>query len=278
MNKNYLMDQLWGTYVVLKKEFFQQLKSIRMIILIIIFSLLVLLVVFSTFMLMGMNPDLVPSDLSELMINQGPVFILGSIVGMIFFIGPITALALSFDIIVKEKIENSIGLLLCRPVSRRSIAFGKFLGTISALAVPIVIVNTIAIIIIAFISEKGIAFAQAGGFILLTLIFLATYSAIGQLISSSVRTTTTSILLGIVIWIFLPVIVSILSVYLSDFSSHIALLNPSVSYSVCVDSVLGTYKEGLSQDINLIGYYITFILWLIIPLFLAIEIFQRKEE
>lgn len=278
MNKQYLTDQLWSIYVVLKKEFFQQLKSIRMIILMIIFSLLVLLVLFGTFMLMGSSSNLVPADVSELMIKQGPIFILGSIVAMIFFIGPITALALSFDSIVREKIENSLGLLLCRPISRRSIAAGKFLGTIGALAVPVVIVNTIAIIIIVFLSEKGISFSQAGGFILYTLIFLATYSAIGQLISSSVKTTTTSILLGIVFWIFLPVIVSILSAYFSDFSSHIALLNPSDSYSVCVSSVLGTYTESSARDIPLIGYYITFLMWLFIPLFLAIEIFHRKEE
>lgn len=271
-------DSLWGIYVVFKKEFFMHLKSVRMIILMIIFALLVLLTVFGTFMLMGMSADLVPSDLSEIMIEQGPVFILSSIVGMVFFIGPITALALSFDTIVKEKIQNSISLLLCRPVSRRSIAIGKFLGILSALALPIVLVNTIAIIIIIALSEKGITFTQAGGFLLFTLIFLATYSAIGQLISSTVKTTTTSILLGIVIWIFLPVIVSILSVFLSDFSSQIELLNPATSYSNCVNHALGTFSESASQVVPLWGHYMTFVLWLIIPLFLAVEIFHRKEN
>jgi ABC-type transport system involved in multi-copper enzyme maturation permease subunit len=212
------------------------------------------------------------------MIEQGPVFILSSIVGTVFFIGPITALALSFDTIVKEKIDKSISLLLCRPISRRSIATGKFLGILTALAVPVVSVNTIAIIIIATLSEKGITFTQAGGFLLYTLIFLATYIAIGQLISSSVKTTTTSILLGIVIWIFLPVIVSILSVFLRDFSSQIELLNPSTSYSTCVSHILGTFSESSSQVIPLWGFYLTFILWLIIPLLLAIEIFHRKEN
>ena len=276
MDKNF-SDTLWGIYVVFKKEFLTHLKSIRMIILMFIFSLLVLLTVFGTFMLMGTSSE-VPSDISEIMIEQGPVFVLGLIVGMMFFIGPITALALSFDIIVKEKIDNSIGLLLCRPISRRSVAIGKFLGTLSALTVPVVIVNTIAVLIIMALSEKGIAFTQAGGFLLYTLIFLAIYIAIGQLISSTVKTTTTSILLGIVIWFFLPVIVSILSAFLNDFSSQIELLTPSTSYSICVNHALGTFSESLSQIIPLWGYYLTFVLWLVIPLVLAIEVFHRKED
>ena len=125
--KQELFDNIWGIFVIFKREFLFNLKSIRMIILMIIFTLLVLLTVFGSYMLMGMSNDMVGPEISELMIKQGPVFILSSIAGMIGFIGPITALALSFDTIVKEKNQNSIGLLLCRPVGKRSIAFGKFL-------------------------------------------------------------------------------------------------------------------------------------------------------
>lgn len=273
-----LNDQMWTIFVLFKKEFFSHLKSVRMIILMVIFSLLVLLTVYGTFMLMGMSEAFVPPDVSEIMIEQGPIFILSSIVGMIFFIGPITALALSFDTIVREKIENSLHLLLCRPISRRSIAIGKFLGILGALALPIIVVNSIAIVVIIFLSDKGISFTQIGGFLLFTLIFLAIYSAIGQLISSSVKTTTTSLLLGIVIWIFLPVIVSILSVFLSDFSGHIELLNPSAPYNVCVGHALGTLTNEASLSIPLWGYYLSFILWLFIPLIISIEIFNRKED
>lgn len=273
-----LNDQMWAIFVLFKKEFLSHLKSVRMIILMVIFSLLVLLTVYGTFMLMGMSDAFIPPDVSEIMIEQGPIFILSSIVGMIFFIGPITALALSFDTIVKEKIENSLHLLLCRPISRRSIAIGKFLGILGALALPIILVNSIAIVIIIFLSEKGISLTQIGGFLLFTLMFIAIYSAIGQLLSSSVKTTTTSLLLGIVVWIFLPVIVSILSVFLSDFSGYIELLNPSTPYNVCVGYALGTLTDITSLDIPLWGYYLSFILWLFIPLLLSIEIFNRKED
>lgn len=269
---------MWTIFVLFKKEFFSHLKSVRMIILMVIFSLLVLLTVYGTFMLMGMSDNFIPPDVSEIMIDQGPIFILSSIVGMIFFIGPITALALSFDTIVREKIENSLHLLLCRPISRRSIAIGKFMGILGALALPIILVNSIAIIIIIIASDKGIAFSQIVGFLLFTLIFISIYSAIGQLLSSSVKTTTTSLLLGIVVWIFLPVIVSILTVFLGNFAGHIELLNPSTSYNVCVSHALGTLTDASSLKIPLWGHYLTFILWLFIPLILSIEIFNRKED
>lgn len=276
--KQDLYDNIWGIFVIFKREFLFNLKSVRMIILMIIFTLLVLLTVFGSFMLMGMSSDMVGPEIAELMIKQGPVFILSSIVGMVAFIGPITALALSFDTIVKEKNQNSIGLLLCRPIGKRSIAFGKFLGIISALSLPVILVNTIAIIVIIILSGKSIAFSQVGGFILYTLIFLAIYASIGQFISSIVKTTTTAILLGIVLWIFLPVIVSIIGMYISNISSQIALLNPSTSYSTCISHALGTFNESSSQAFPLWVSYISFILWFIIPLFLAIEIFHRKED
>jgi len=273
-----LYDNIWGIFVIFKREFLFNLKSIRMVILMIIFTLLVLLTVFGSYMAMGMSSDTVGPELSELMIKQGPVFILSAIVTMVILFGPLIPLALSFDTIVKEKNQNSIGLLLCRPVGKRSIAIGKFLGIIGALSLPIILVNTIAIIVIMILSGKGIAFNQAGGFILYTLIFLAIYASLGQLISSVVKTTTTAILLGIVLWIFLPAIVQIIGMYISNISSQIALFNPSTPYSTCISHALGTFNESSSQAVPLWAYYISFILWLIIPLFLAIEIFHRKED
>jgi ABC-type transport system involved in multi-copper enzyme maturation permease subunit len=281
MDKRFL-DTLWGIYVVFKKEFLTNLKSIRMIILMSLFSLFVLLTVYTSYLLMGFAGGLQDADLSEIIINQGPVFILGMVVGVVSFIGPIIALALSFDTIVKEKIQNSISLLLCRPVSKRSIATGKYLGILSALAVPVFLVNVIAIIIIGFLSGKNITFTQALGFIIFTLIFLATYAAIGQMISSLVKTTGTAILAGIGIWflfwMFLPIITAIIGFVGTSISDQIGLINPATSYSACVNSVLGLNDNISNTVIPLWGYYATFVIWFIGSFLLSVEIFNRKEN
>ena len=277
MNK-LIFDQLWGTFVVFKKEFFSTLKSVRMIILMILFALLVLGTVYGGLSLMSMaetNPDI---DFSELMINQGPVFILSMVAGIVSFFGPIIAIALSFDTIVKEKIQNSMSLLICRPVSKRSIATGKFLGIVAALCIPVTIITYLAVLIISAQSGKGIEFGQAGGFIFFTLIFLIIYAAIGQLISSFVKTTTTSILIGIAIWIFLLVIGGVIGYFIPDFSEQISLINPSTPYLIATSHALGTLEEASVEVISLGGYYLTFVLWLIVPLFLAIELFNRLEN
>lgn len=277
MNKLFF-DQLWGIYVVFKKEFFSTLKSVRMIILMILFALFVLGTVYGGLTLINLAESSPDIDLSELMINQGPVFILSMVAGIISFFGPIISIALSFDTIVKEKIQNSISLLICRPVSKRSIATGKFLGIVLALCIPVIIVTYLAVLIISVQSGKGIEFGQAGGFIFFTLLFLIIYAAIGQLISSITKTTTTAILMGIVIWIFLLVIGGVIGYFIPDFSNQISLINPSTPYGVAVSHALGTLEETSVEVISLGGYYLTFIIWLVIPIFLAIELFNKIEN
>ncbi len=267
-----------GIYVITKREFFMNLKSIRMIILMIIFTLFILFSVYVGSFVMGIISDMPDLNINNL--EQGPVFILFFVSSFISFIGPIIAIILSFDVIVREKIQNSLGLLLCRPVSRRTIALGKFLGVIGAMALPIIIVNIIAIIVISAISGKGIEVSQAGGFIILTLLFLAIYVAIAQLISSISKTTTTAILGGISIWflfwLLLPIITEIIPSSDKSINRYIELINPGTSYSQCISDVLGG-STG-SPPIPLWGYYILLILWLFGILILAIEIFERKEE
>jgi ABC-type transport system involved in multi-copper enzyme maturation permease subunit len=200
------------------------------------------------------------------------------VAGIISFFGPIISIALSFDTIVKEKIQNSISLLICRPVSKRSIATGKFLGIVLALCIPVTIVTYLAVLIISVQSGKGIEFGQAGGFIFFTLLFLIIYAAIGQLISSITKTTTTAILMGIVIWIFLLVIGGVIGYFVPDFSDQISLINPSTPYGVTISHALGTLEEASVEVISLGGYYLTFVIWLVFPIFLAIELFNRIEN
>ena len=277
MNKLFL-DQLWGTYVVFKKEFFSTLKSVRMIILMILFTLFVLGTVYGGLTLIDIAESSPDIDFSDLMINQGPVFILSLVTGIISLFGPIISIALSFDTIVKEKIQNSISLLICRPVSKRTIATGKFLGIVAALCIPVIIVTYLAILIISVQSGKGIEFGQASGFIFFTLLFLIIYAAIGQLVSSITKTTTTAILTGIFIWIFLLVIGGVIGYFIPDFSNQISLINPSTPYGVAVSHALGTLEETSVEVISLGGYYLTFVIWLVIPLSLAIELFNRIEN
>ena len=273
-------DNLWGLFVVFKREFFANLKSIRMMILMVIFTLFVLFSIYVGSFLMAFAEE--SPDMSEIIIDQGPVFILMMIAGFISFIGPIIAVILGFDTIVKERLQNSLYLLLCRPVGRRAIALGKFFGNSAALALPIFLVNTLAVVIILFISEKGIEFVQAAGFIVLTIVFLAIYLSLAQLISTVSKSTTTAILSGIGIWfmfwLLLPIISAVAGSDNQLLSNAFALINPSSVYNACLSDVLGSSLSSSANDIPIGGYYIAFILWFVFSLFIAIELFNRKED
>ena len=87
-----------------------------------------------------------------------------------------------------------------------------------------------------------------------------------------------TILMGIVIWIFLLVIGGVIGYFIPDFSNQISLINPSTPYGVAISHALGTLEETSVEVISLGGYYLTFVIWLVIPIFLAIELFNRIEN
>jgi len=56
--------------------------------------------------------------------------ILLEITGFIVMIGTLSAVILAYDTIVRERQENSIDFLLCRPVRKGTILTAKFLGVL----------------------------------------------------------------------------------------------------------------------------------------------------
>jgi ABC-type transport system involved in multi-copper enzyme maturation permease subunit len=243
-----------------------------MLILMLIFSLLVLFTVYVGSLLFGVTGPI--EGLEENALSQGPTVILLFVSEFIGFIGPIIALSLSFDVIVKERVQNSLALLLSRPVSRRAIALGKFLGVFAALAVPVIVVNLVSIGLAIVLSGKGIGIDQAAGFLILTMMFLATYLAIGQLISSLTRTTTTAILAGIGVWFFFWLFLTIIQVILN--SDIISLFNPGTSYSKILGSLLGGFNTGFL--VPLWGYYLIAAARLAVPLIGDVAVFHWRDE
>ncbi|MEM0466144.1 MAG: ABC transporter permease subunit [Candidatus Thermoplasmatota archaeon] len=275
--KQNMMDHLFGFYIVFKKEFFMNLKSIRMVILLLLFTLFILFSVGVGSVVM--NFDF--SDMNGSNIQKGPVIILYFVVQLIGFIGPILGIALAFDVIVKEKIQNSLSLLLCRPVQKRTIALGKFCGITAALILPVGIVNVVALVMISVISGKHLEFSQAGIFLVLTIVFLAIYIAIAQCISSIAKTTATAILLGIGIWftfwLFIPIITAVIPKDAAVLIHGIELLNPSTSYSLCMSASLFGGLGVIDTFFPPWVYYLVLFLFLGGFVILAMELFHRIE-
>ncbi|MBU2565503.1 MAG: hypothetical protein KJ655_04545, partial [Candidatus Thermoplasmatota archaeon] len=98
-----------GVFAIAKREFLSNLKSIRMLILLILFALAVVGGAYGLAVL-SVKPEMIPNpDLAEAL-STGPNAVLFMSALFIAFVGSISAVSLSFDSIVKEKLQNSLDL------------------------------------------------------------------------------------------------------------------------------------------------------------------------
>lgn len=225
---------------------------------------------------------------------EGPNEIIYIIAALfITMLGPIIAVVLSFDSITKEKLQKSMDFLLSRPMGRRGIILGKFLGILSAIILPVTAINILAVLLISSITGEGADGTLVAGFIIYTIIFIAIYILLQQIFSTLAKTTGTAILSGIAIWLIFNLFWSLISLAVgaamglqwgSDawirMNNQMALVNPNGAYQLALGYILPA-SEG--SEINVMGVEnwmppITLMIWLILMFVLATEIFVRRTD
>lgn len=219
---------------------------------------------------------------------EGPDEVIGFLSGsFIVLIAPIIAIALAFDSIAKERIQNSLNFLLSRPLGRRSIILGKFLGILTAIAVPVTAVNIIAIWVIASVTGEPASLPLVAGFILLTLLFIAIFISLQQIFSTLAKTTGTAIMSGISIWLLFGMFWGLISLginaaignsFLSDewiiLSNRIDLINPGGSYGQIMSLLAGNDTMGVDPWMPVAAIMV----WFILVFVLSLEIFRLKAN
>jgi len=225
---------------------------------------------------------------SQMLTLENPDEVIEFIAGsFIVLTGPIIAIALTFDSVAKERIQNSLDFLLCRPIGRRSIILGKFFGILIAIALPTTLVNIIAIIVISGLTGEPANFTLAAGFILLTVFFIAIFISLQQIFSTLAKTTGTAIMSGISIWLLFGMFWGLISLginvvignsYLSDewiiLSNRIDLFNPGGSYGHIMSQLADTEIMGVDPWMPILSIAI----WFIAVFILSLEIFRLKAN
>jgi len=126
----------------------------------------------------------------------------------LFFISlfiPIISISLGFDAINSERTSGNLSRLLSQPIYRDSVINGKFLAGSAVLA--IIIVSVIAIIaglglrIVGVPPDSG-EIARLIVFALISLVYGAFWMALAILFSILFKSTTTSMLASLGLWIF----------------------------------------------------------------------------
>lgn len=219
---------------------------------------------------------------------EGPDEVIGFLAGsFIVLIAPIIAIALAFDSVAKERIQNSLDFLLCRPLGRRSIILGKFFGILLAIAIPTSVVNIVAIMIIAGATGEPASFTLAAGFILLTILFIAIFILLQQIFSTLAKTTGTAIMSGISIWLLFGMFWGLISLafnfaignaFLSDnwiiLSNRIDLINPGGSYGQIMSLLAGNEIMGVEPWMPALAITV----WFVLVFVLSLEIFRLKAN
>jgi len=124
-----------------------------------------------------------------------------SLLNLVQYLVPLLGLLLGHDLIVGEKEERTVGLLLAGGVSRTRFLIGKFLGGCLTLAVPLLLGFIIAGTVIGLAAkDAGIApflrLAVSG--LILGTVFLG----VGLAISVLCRTRVQSLVAALLVWCF----------------------------------------------------------------------------
>jgi ABC-type transport system involved in multi-copper enzyme maturation permease subunit len=201
-----IKKNIWGTYVIAKREFIAAIRSPRMLMLgIIVFLICFLSALLGTVILGGQQ---LPIGMNLPQFNiPGASFLTVELIAFLLGIAaPFMAAALSFDNITREKEIRSLPLLLSQPLSKRSIAFGKYIGISCVLALPIILSLAVSIVLIFLLTGESQIIPLGARLIAFTFLLSMSFVGIQQEVSTLVKTTRTSMIAGVGIlfffWVF----------------------------------------------------------------------------
>ena len=188
------------------------------------------------------------------------------------FLGPLVGMALGFDAINGERSRRTLSRLLAQPIHRDAVINGKFWAGVTVLAI---MVFALGFFVIGFgIAALGLVptleqLLRIVIFLFFTVVYMALFLALSQLFSLLFRHMATSALMGIAVWLFLAIFLSLLAGVIANVlfpvtdtstvadvlnnyrcSQFIKRLSPSTLYSEAVITVL----DPNVRTLDLVGF------------------------
>jgi ABC-type transport system involved in multi-copper enzyme maturation permease subunit len=187
-------------FEVTRKELLEHFKTMRLLVIAIIFTIVFLIVaVYGNYLAGGAGGD-------EPAYEEGPNTVLVMMLAISTFFPPILAIALSYDSIVGERTRRSLHLLLSKPVDRWAIYVGKFLSSFLSIVIIYLVVGTVGYLLVIGLSgqipsieQVGNAYAAIG----IILFSSACWVLFIMLFSTTFKTVTTTIIFSVLFWLFI---------------------------------------------------------------------------
>jgi ABC-2 type transport system permease protein len=187
-----------------------------------------------------------------------------SFIQFIGFFGPLIGIILGFDSINRERVSRTLSKLVSQPIHRDSIINAKFLtgvATITIILVAIVlIISGLGIRLIGVVpgsEEVG----RLAIYLITSILYISFWLGVSILFSVIFRSTATSALASLALWIFFSFFVSLGASVLSDMvaptpvgqttaSLEIIMKQAQVQRIVSLCSPVNLYTEATSTVLN----------------------------
>ena len=285
-----LKQNLFGVYVIAKQEFVYNLFSIRMLILLFVLTLAVLGGAYGlSYIIVHQKQDALNFDIKDA--ND----VIGGMSAFIAYIGSLMAIVFGFDSITREQTQGSLDFLLTRPITRRGIILGKFIGITLSITVPLTIVLAIGVGMVTYMVGMPDVTVTVALFVL-TFLFIGTFISFQQIFSTLSRNMVEALITGITLYLLYTMFWMLFPLgcgYIlgMDISSNPAtaeaarqkdtlvdvysLFNPNAAYQGALSGIIDpSYVHGM--------HYLTpslaLVLWFIVTLVINVEIFNMKIQ
>ena len=262
-----------GIKTIIKKELADHFASYRFTI---IFALIAMVSLVTAYMV-GLNirnelEGVAKPQFVFLMLftSSGVVF---SLVQFVAFFGPLVGLVLGFDTINRERSEGTLSKLISQPIYRDVVINGKFLAgvvMITVMMVSIVLVITGLGLIVLGIIPGFEEIWRIFIYLLISIVYISFWLGVAILFSILFRSTATSALAALAVWIFFSFFVSLgANVLANAFASDSAnaspetimrqakivrafvLASPMQLYTDATDTIIDPTRKHTSSSINM---------------------------
>ena len=200
-----------GLTVILKKELADHFSSYRFVI---IFALIAMVSLITAYMvgirIREVEGQVKPQFVFLMLFTQrGAVF---SLVEFVSFFGPLVGLILGFDTINRERNEGTLSKLLAQPIYRDVVINGKFLAGVVLITVMLVsivlVIAGLGLILIGIVPGRE-EICRILIYIVISVVYIAFWLGVAILFSILFRSTATSALASLAVWIFFSFFVTI---------------------------------------------------------------------
>jgi ABC-2 type transport system permease protein len=201
-----------GIKVIFKKELSDHFSSYRFII---IFALIAMVSLITAYMV-GLNIRQQLEGIAKprfifLMLFTAPGALF-SLVQFVAFFGPLVGLILGFDTINRERNEGTLSKLLSQPIYRDVVINGKFLAGVAMIAT--MMVSIVLVITGLGLNVMGIVpgpeeIWRIIVYLIVSIVYISFWLGVAMLFSILFRSTATSALAALAVWIFFSFFVTI---------------------------------------------------------------------